>query len=85
MNGMNAPVVDAGKSGPFTQAAGFLSYFEICKLVKDGWHKEWNDEQKVPYAYKEDQWIGYDDQKSIKTKVNFKFKINNQYFLDFEQ
>lgn len=70
MNGMNAPAADAGKSGPYTQAAGFLSYFEVCKLLKDGWTKEWNEEQKIPYAFKEDQWVGYDDPKSIKIKVN---------------
>ena len=68
---MNAPAADAGKSGPYTQAAGFLSYFEICKLLsKDGWNKEWNDEQKIPYAFKDDQWVGYDDPKSIKLKVS---------------
>jgi chitinase len=74
MNGMNAPAADAGKSGPYTQAAGFLSYFEICKLLKDGWSKEWNDEQKIPYAFKEDQWVGYDDPKSIKMKCEYAAK-----------
>jgi chitinase len=69
MNGMNAPAADAGKAGPYTQAAGFLSYFEVCKLLKDGWTKEWHDEQKVPFAYKDDQWVGYDDPQSIKHKV----------------
>lgn len=74
MNGMNAPASDAGKSGPYTQAAGFLSYFEVCKLLKDGWTKEWNDEQKVPYAFKDDQWVGYDDPKSIKLKCEYAVK-----------
>lgn len=72
MTGMNAPASDAGKAGPFTAAAGFLSYFEVCKLLKDGWNKEWNEEQKVPYAFKDDQWVGYDDTQSIKLKVNSK-------------
>ena len=70
MNGMNAPASDAGKAGPYTQAAGFLSYFEVCKLLKDGWNKEWHDEQKIPYAFKDDQWVGYDDPQSIKIKVS---------------
>ena len=75
MNGMNAPAADAGKSGPYTQAAGFLSYFEVCKLInKENWNKEWNDEQKIPYAYKDDQWVGYDDPKSIKMKCEFAAK-----------
>jgi GH18 family chitinase len=29
----------------------------------------WNDEHKVPYAYKGDQWVGYDDLQSIEIKV----------------
>lgn len=30
---------------------------------------EWQDEHKVPYAYKGDQWVGYDDIRSIEIKV----------------
>jgi hypothetical protein len=30
----------------------------------------WNDEQKVPYAYHGDQWVGYDDLQSIEIKVS---------------
>jgi GH18 family chitinase len=33
----------------------------------------WNDEQKVPYAYHGDQWVGYDDLQSIEIKVKHKF------------
>ena len=71
MNGINAPTTDAGKAGPFTQAAGFLSYYEICNLIENGWSKEWNDEQKIPFAFKDDQWVGYDDPKSISLKCEY--------------
>lgn len=38
----------------------------------------WNDEHKVPYAYKGDQWVGYDDLQSIEIKVTtMKIKYNN--------
>lgn len=74
MNGMNAPATEAGKSGPYTQAAGFLAYFEVCQLLKDGWKKEWNEEQKVPFAFKDDQWVGYDDPKSIQIKCEYAAK-----------
>ena len=70
MNAMNAAASGAGKLGPYTAADGFLAYYEVCKSLKDGWTKEWNDEQKVPYAYKDDQWVGYDDPQSIKLKVS---------------
>ncbi len=74
MTGINAPSTDAGKAGPYTQAAGFLSYYEICKLIDNGWTKEWNDEQKIPYAFKDDQWVGYDDPKSISLKCEYVVK-----------
>jgi len=74
MNAMNAPATAAGKLGPFTAADGFLAYFEVCKSLKDGYNREWNDEQNVPYAFKDDQWVGYDDQQSIKLKCEYAVK-----------
>lgn len=29
----------------------------------------WDNEQMVPYAYLEDQWVGFDDPRSFKVKV----------------
>lgn len=29
----------------------------------------WDSEQQVPYAYKGNQWVGYDNAESIKLKV----------------
>lgn len=29
----------------------------------------WDNEQQVPFAYRKDQWIGFDDERSLKTKV----------------
>ena len=75
LTAINAPSKSAGESGPYTQAPGFLSYFEICNLMKnEGWSKEWNDEQKIPYAYKDDQWVGFDDPESIKLKCEYAVK-----------
>ena len=56
----------------FTREAGFLSYFEICdKLINKGWTRTWSNEQSVPYAYGENQWVGYDDVQSLAIKVIF--------------
>ena len=38
--------------------SGMASYYEICNLIKSGWSKVFDNEQKVPYIYQEDQWIG---------------------------
>ena len=65
-----APASGAAKAGRFTREAGFLSYYEVCeKIKKKNWKVEWDKEAMVPYAYKDKQWVGYDDEKSIAIKA----------------
>lgn len=68
-----AKTIGSGKPGMSTREQGFLSYgFEICKYVKEEkWTRGWSKSQRVPYAYKENQWVGYDDEDSINIKVNY--------------
>ncbi|XP_029640998.1 chitinase-3-like protein 1 [Octopus sinensis] len=71
-HGLGAPVEKAGEKGPYTKQEGFLSYYEICnKLNKDNYTYEWDDIQTVPFAYKGDQWIGFDDYRSIQLKTKW--------------
>ncbi|XP_060081984.1 uncharacterized protein LOC132561275 [Ylistrum balloti] len=64
-------------SGTFTKEAGFLAYYEICKMLKSGAAVTWDDVQKVPHLVLGDQWIGFDNERSIREKVkwfkNYKF------------
>jgi len=70
--GLNADASGPGAAGPSTSAKGFLSYYEICDFVKNkGWTSEFIDEIKSPIAYKGDQWVGYDDPKSIAIKCQY--------------
>ena len=61
----------AGAAGPLTKTAGMLSYAEICKFVKhEGWTVVGPTDKVGPYAYKGNQWVGYDDEATIRRKVN---------------
>jgi chitinase len=66
-----ADAVGDGHPGEATRESGFLSYgLEICKYLKNGnWTRGWSKEHQTPYAYKGDQWVGYDDEESIRAKV----------------
>uniref|UniRef100_A0A8C6FJW5 GH18 domain-containing protein n=1 Tax=Moschus moschiferus TaxID=68415 RepID=A0A8C6FJW5_MOSMO len=54
-----APVSGAGSSGPYTREAGFWAYYEICTFLSEATNA-WIEDQKVPYAYKNTEWVGYD-------------------------
>lgn len=50
--------------------------FQICELqLEGGWTTVWDAEQKVPYMYKDDQWVGYDNARSIAIKVRWRKNI----------
>ncbi|XP_058834502.1 acidic mammalian chitinase-like [Topomyia yanbarensis] len=70
-NGIGAPVSGAGTAGPYTQEAGFMGYNEICENQLTGaWTDVWYNVQMVPYAYNGNQWVGYDNARSILAKCN---------------
>ncbi|XP_060080739.1 probable chitinase 10 [Ylistrum balloti] len=60
-----------GRPGKFTSEAGFLAYYEVCQYLQNGWTKKWHQQHQVPYAYSEDQWVGYDDLQSITIKAQY--------------
>uniref|UniRef100_A0A7G3ABI5 chitinase n=1 Tax=Lutzomyia longipalpis TaxID=7200 RepID=A0A7G3ABI5_LUTLO len=75
VNGQNKPgSVHGGpcQAGPYTQTPGMMGFNELCeKRRNEKWIDFWDDEQFVPYSTKDDQWIGFDDEKSIKFKSNY--------------
>ena len=49
-----------------------MAYYEICMAQKEGGWTVVKDPTGAmgPYAYKGDQWVGYDDTEIIAKKVN---------------
>ncbi|KAJ8257785.1 hypothetical protein GJAV_G00189660 [Gymnothorax javanicus] len=72
---VGAPASGARSAGPFTREAGFWSYYEICTFLP-GANVQWIDDQKVPYAAKGSEWVGFDNQQSYEIKVRY-LKDNN--------
>ncbi|XP_056647609.1 acidic mammalian chitinase-like [Diorhabda sublineata] len=69
---LGATTSGAGTAGPYTQEAGYLGYNEIIeKQLAGGWTIVWDDEQEVPHMYQGDQWVGYDNEASVKLKVQY--------------
>eukprot|EP00095_Tigriopus_kingsejongensis_P006279 snap_masked-scaffold1533_size36968-processed-gene-0.3 protein:Tk06279 transcript:snap_masked-scaffold1533_size36968-processed-gene-0.3-mRNA-1 annotation:"chitinase" len=68
---VNSPATDGGKAGEFTREAGFLSYYEVCQMLLKGASYVWDDEMKVPYLVDGDQWVGFDDERSIRHKMDW--------------
>lgn len=64
-NKIGSPARQGGKGGKYTQEAGHLNYNEFCEqnLEKNKWNIYFQEEQRVPYAVKGNQWIGYDDER----------------------
>uniref|UniRef100_A0A8B9D5G7 chitinase n=1 Tax=Anser cygnoides TaxID=8845 RepID=A0A8B9D5G7_ANSCY len=65
-----------GPAGPYTRQAGLLAYYEICTFLDSGATQAWDAPQDVPYAYKGNEWVGYDNIKSFNIKANW-LKSNN--------
>ncbi|RUS87843.1 hypothetical protein EGW08_004376, partial [Elysia chlorotica] len=69
--GVGSAAEGPGRPGRLRHLAGQLSYPEICELIQHGGQEMWDAEQKVPYAISGDQWVGYDNGKSIAEKVKW--------------
>ncbi|XP_004620151.2 acidic mammalian chitinase [Sorex araneus] len=76
IHGIGAPTTGPGPAGPYTRQDGFWAYYEICNFLKDGATQVWEASEEVPYAYKGNEWLGYDNTKSFKAKADW-LKKNN--------
>uniref|UniRef100_A0A2I3M043 Chitotriosidase-1 n=1 Tax=Papio anubis TaxID=9555 RepID=A0A2I3M043_PAPAN len=66
---VGAPATGSGTPGPFTKEGGILAYYEVCSWK--GATKQRIQDQEVPYIFRDNQWVGFDDVESFKTKVSY--------------
>ncbi|XP_014217569.1 chitinase-3-like protein 1 isoform X2 [Copidosoma floridanum] len=69
-NKMNAMVAESGRPGPYNNLRGLLGYFEFCKEMSQ-WTVIYDEMHRMPYAYKGDQWMSFENKQSISEKVNY--------------
>ncbi|KAG8037375.1 hypothetical protein G9C98_005585 [Cotesia typhae] len=67
---IGSPADGPGEEGDATREKGYLAYYEICENVKSS---QWevvqpNPKAMGPYAFKGNQWVGYDDKDIVKMK-----------------
>lgn len=78
-HGINSPSRSAGEPGEYTKQPGMLSYYEICNRIKNHrWLVSKTDIASGAYAYKGDQWVGYEDVNTVREKVIL--SIMNPFF-----
>lgn len=70
-HGPNSPATSGGKEGVYTKESGFLAYYEICEMLNNGAVYVWDEEMKVPYMVDGDQWVGFDDERAIRNKMQW--------------
>ena len=72
-NQPNSLASGTGDAGPITREKGYLAFNEICKNIRDnGWVKVEDPSGNAgPYAYKGNQWVGYDDTKMAAQKARY--------------
>ncbi|EDW91309.1 chitinase-3-like protein 1 [Drosophila yakuba] len=71
-NQPGAPHIGKGIAGNFSREPGVLGYNELCEMMKlEEWTQKWEATQQVPYAYRQRQWVGYEDPRSLALKAQY--------------
>lgn len=67
---VGAPCKGPGRSMRGSIQPGYMTYGELCVQVGK-WHKGFDEVAQVPYAYLKDQWVTYEDWRSVGAKIRF--------------
>lgn len=68
----------------YTERSELISFYEVCLNIKNttGWKQEWDQDSSTPIAYKGQQFVSYDDERSLLEKVKLvdKYKLGGISF-----
>ena len=76
-NGLGARSVSSGLVGTYTADSRLISYYEICTELSNGMVVVQNNKASAPYGYKDNQWICFDNEISMRYKANTLIKGRN--------
>ncbi|XP_064543005.1 probable chitinase 10 isoform X2 [Drosophila montana] len=65
---VGAPSKGPGRQHDLSGQEGFMTYAEFCAQAAK-WEKKYDKQAQVPYAYKNGQWITYENGQSISAKM----------------
>lgn len=72
---IGSPTDGPGEQGDATREKGYLAYYEICQSLKED-PADWtvvhpNTKAMGPYAFRGNQWVGYDDEEMARRKGDY--------------
>uniref|UniRef100_A0A6P4FPT3 chitinase n=1 Tax=Drosophila rhopaloa TaxID=1041015 RepID=A0A6P4FPT3_DRORH len=71
-NQPGSPHIGKGIAGKYSREPGVLGYNELCELMQqEEWTQKWESAQQVPYAFRQRQWVGYEDTRSLSLKAQY--------------
>lgn len=70
-HGLGAPVQGPGNIGAADTGEGLSAYYEVTEFIRSGATVVRDPVDQTVYAYKGNQWVGYDDPTSLAYKVNW--------------
>ncbi|XP_053957941.1 chitinase-3-like protein 1 [Anastrepha ludens] len=74
---VGSPHLGRGIAGQYSVEPGSIGYNELCERMRtEAWTVEWDEVQMTPYAYLGQQWIGFENPRSIGLKAQYA-KDNN--------
>lgn len=69
-NSVGSPTIGAGSAGEYTNEPGYLGYCEICAMLPNMTIR-WDEKAQCPYAFNAVEWIGYEDERSLRAKIDW--------------